>query len=497
MSSIRKQSVYGGVLAIIGVLVGFFNSGYFQPLVLEVEELGILRYILSISTVAIVVSGFGISNIIPRFFPFHNKQGNSGRFWGTVTWLLLVGLFLGNLGLGIYLNFFQDGLNSSYWSYVHGIFSGFFVFACMQTIASVLANVSLVIFMRDIFLKLGFIILLIVTLIEELNFYDFLLGVGSLYILSALYLFFHYLLIRKGRKKFSLRILPINSLKPMLSLGVFAMLASAATFLMKEVDLIMVTQLCDFEASGIYGLMIFISVLVGVPSRGLIAISTVKIGEAWSNGDLAFIKNLYTKTAQNQVVIAGSLYLLLVVNLVILWEFIPNGEVFSVGKWVALWLGLGQFVDLSSGISGEVLNNSSHYKLGVVFSAGLFLSMIGLNFLLIPEFGISGAAFGTFLSQLVHNLLRWLVLYWKFGLNPFNSHFLKSLLLFLGLFLGAIYYTSLGRDQGLIEIGIINLGLIAIYGFYILLSSNANDLQSRLIVYFGKIGINLRSIFNI
>jgi O-antigen/teichoic acid export membrane protein len=46
--------------------------------------------------------------------------------------------------------------------------------------------------------------------------------------------------------------------------------------------------------------------------------------------------------------------------------------------------------------------------------------MIGLNFILIPIYGINGAAFATLLSTIMFNLIRFIFLLVKYGMHPFT-----------------------------------------------------------------------------
>ncbi len=64
-----------------------------------------------------------------------------------------------------------------------------------------------------------------------------------------------------------------------------------------------------------------------------------------------------------------------------------------------LFIGLGRMVDLVTGINGTILGTSPKYKYELYFSVTLAILTVVTNYMLIPQYGINGAAFATFLSM--------------------------------------------------------------------------------------------------
>ena len=491
MSTIRKQSVFGAIFAVLGVFAGYLNSGLLQPLILSVEDYGIFKYILSITSLAVVISSFGIANVLLRFFPKYRGTSRESTFWKFIATHSGVGFVLGVIGLLSYLHFLQDELPRIYFGVVVFIYSGFFWFRVGLNLLNTLSKVSLVILIRDVILKLGFVVALGLTYFNALTFSSFLDLVVILYFVLALLLFASFLRSKPKPNDTDMDAKPWK-LAPLISLGIYSMLTTSSALLVKELDVLMVTSLAGFKSTGIYGLMIFVAALVNVPSRGLVAVSSVRLGDAWSKNDLGFIQNLYYKTAKNQSFIGGFIFLMLLINLNVLWEVIPKSEIFKEGVWVVFWLGLGQIVDLSSGVSGEILNYSKKYKTGLFFSCLLILLMIVLNFILIPIYGMSGAAFATFVSQVVHNFLRGIYLFSKFRLKPFDSGFRFVFFLFLFLFSLVMVANYFNFGTKISSSIILSTVLSITYGYFLLKGPWLPDLKDRLKVYFYKIGINIK-----
>jgi O-antigen/teichoic acid export membrane protein len=126
--------------------------------------------------------------------------------------------------------------------------------------------------------------------------------------------------------------------------------------------------------------------------------------------------------------IIGSLLLIGIwANLESLYSFIPNGEIYIQGINVVLFIGLGKLSDMIFGTNGEIIVMSKHYKFNVVAVGILAILTIALNLLLIPKYGIEGAAIASFLAMLTFNLSKFLFVWVKFKIQPFSLGSIKLL----------------------------------------------------------------------
>jgi hypothetical protein len=64
--------------------------------------------------------------------------------------------------------------------------------------------------------------------------------------------------------------------------------------------------------------------------------------------------------------------------------------------------------------------------------------------ILIPEYGLSGAAFASLLAISIHLVMKWIFIWLKFGFQPYNLKFL--LVLFLGL--ATYFITDIFPESG-------------------------------------------------
>ena len=70
MGHIKKQTIKGSVYSYIGVFLGFLISGLLLPRLLTTEENGILKLLISYSTLFAQFASFGFTNATTRLFAF-------------------------------------------------------------------------------------------------------------------------------------------------------------------------------------------------------------------------------------------------------------------------------------------------------------------------------------------------------------------------------------------------------------------------------------------
>lgn len=484
MVHIRRQSVLGSIFAILGVVFGFLNSGFLQPKLLSTEEIGILRYFISISGVVASLAALGMPPVLIKYLPESKSAGYEEKLHRLIIKFLGTGLLLGLVVLFVYLNFFQDSLDKHWFSYVYQFFILIFLLGSVVSWIDVHGLTSKSIFARDVLIKFGFIAVLVALYYFGFSFQIFLYLIEGIYFLGIFILIYTIFSKNIGPKLKAIKSNIKLPLRPIVSLAGFSLISNSINFLKREIDILMVADLIDFSATGIYAIMMFFAVLVEVPGRGLNAIVPVRIGQLWAQKDMTALNRLYHKTSQNQLIIAGFVYAALLAVMPVAFAIMPNGDTFSAGYMVVVWLGLAHFTQLSFGDSGRILYYSEKYRYNFYFTLLMLVMVIGLNWLLIPRYGLNGAGFATFLSQLILNFIRWAFLRKQFNLQPFNTKSLYAFILF-ALSLGFVLIVQNGLEFRSVfihsAIGVFPIALV--YFFIIRYSNIAVDLRDRIETY--------------
>jgi len=182
------------------------------------------------------------------------------------------------------------------------------------------------------------------------------------------------------------------------------------------------------------------SSVIEIPSRALGNIAFPLVGKAWANNNIEEVKNLYKKTAINQLVIGGLIFIGIWINIdqiiAILIEISQESFDYSSIKYVVFFLGLAKLFHIASGINGGIIMTSKYYLFGTYITISLIFITLFTNWIFIPIYGIVGAALATAISLLLFNLVSFLFLLVKFKMQPFTMKtFLTVIIGFSAFFL--------------------------------------------------------------
>jgi len=133
----------------------------------------------------------------------------------------------------------------------------------------------------------------------------------------------------------------------------------------------------------------------------------------------------YKKVSLNQLLMGSLLFILIWTNIDSIYAILPNGDKYVGGKYVVLFIALSRLVDSGFNFGLSILSLSKYYRSYLFFI--FFLAGLGIvtNRIFIPIWDISGAAFSTFISFVVYNLLVIFIVYKKMKVSPFSNGMLK------------------------------------------------------------------------
>jgi O-antigen/teichoic acid export membrane protein len=101
------------------------------------------------------------------------------------------------------------------------------------------------------------------------------------------------------------------------------------------------------------------------------------------------------------------------------------GESFAAGSTALLILAFAEIINAGTGICGPVLDMTGHTGLKLFNSITLTVLLIGSNALLIPRYGVMGAAIASLIGIGVSNLMCLVEIWWLERLWPFDWSFWK------------------------------------------------------------------------
>lgn len=428
MGTIKRQGIFSVLIAYLGVSIGFITQLILQTEFLSKEEIGLLRVLKSCTDIFVILAQFGVSTMLIRYFPFFkNDRTNHGG-------ILFLAFLIGFLGYGLIsllftflrpsiIHFYieKSPLIVEYLWYILPFALFLMLFKIMVSYSRSLYQIIVPNFIHDILIRLGIAFLIILYGLEFFGFNILVGGYVSLWGMAFLLLIAYYQMKGKLYVRPQKAIFKNPKLKEMLSYSSFVILGDATVIIQSQMDTLMIPWLLNLGDTGIYGIAYVIATIVEMPRRSLNQITVPFVTKAWKENDLATIKKLYQKTALMQLV-AGCLFFIGIwCNIDSLFRLIPNGEIYAAGKYVVCFIGLSRVFDMSMGINTEIIVTSKYYRWNVL----LVFVVIGFtfisNYLLIPTYGIEGAAFATLLTFIVYNIIRYFFILIKFDMQPLTA----------------------------------------------------------------------------
>ncbi len=211
------------------------------------------------------------------------------------------------------------------------------------------------------------------------------------------------------------------------SISLYGLLNSISNVAALQIDAIMINMYLDDAAVGVYVITFYFGTLVFIPSKALNKIAPALIAKAFKEKDIATIKDIYYRSCQNLFLIGTLVYLGLLVNLDNVFNIIPT--TYESGKYVIVLIGFANLVRMAGGSNNPVITYSKFYKVATLFLVIYTVVIILSNFIFIPIFGIIGAAIATLASIIIHDLMKFIFIKVKFGLNPYNTQYIIVMIL--------------------------------------------------------------------
>ena len=206
----------------------------------------------------------------------------------------------------------------------------------------------------------------------------------------------------------------------MFRFSTLSFIGTSSMIIIGKVDSLMVAGLLGFASNAIYTTAFYMATVIEIPKRAILQTTMPLISESFDKNNLTEIESLYKKVSLNQFIIGALLIIGVWANLENIFTLVPKGEVFEAGAYVVLIIGFGKLMDMLFGPSSEIIVLSKFYAYNIAFVIVLAATVIVLNLLLIPQYGITGAAIGSALALFIFNLVKSILIFIKFNIHPFT-----------------------------------------------------------------------------
>lgn len=424
MNVVARQTFKSTVYIYAGVGIGFVSNALLMPQYLTPDQIGAIGLLVSYSMILSSLGALGFQNTIIKFFPyFRDPERKHHGFLVLTLGITLAGavlaviLFLILKPVMVNSNAQDSPLFVTYINYIIPLIFFQLLFGNLDYYNRALYNASTGTFLKEFFQRLLIIIALVPLIYQWYTYREFVRAyVAAFGVIACLIII--YLLVNQS---FLLRWPDFRSInqkvwKSMTSLSLFGLLNGMSSLIITRIDSVMLNEYYSTYETGIYVTLMYFGTIVIMPSRALRGIAPTVIGQAFKENNLPEIATVHRESAVNQYLIGSLLVVGLWVNINNIFFILPAA--YETGKYVVLFIGLMNLVKMGSGLSEYIINYSRYYKYRTGLTLFLVVLIILSNYLLIPVYGISGAAFASLLSIFINRLVYFILVKRFFNINP-------------------------------------------------------------------------------
>lgn len=460
----KKTNIINLFVNYSGLLLGFVNT-FLKSKTLSLEEIGLISTMLTISGLTVVLINNSIPNVIQKFYYNFKEDINNKSSFIKLNFVVSSSIFfitsiLLLLFKSVILTRYNSPLVERYYYYVFFLIfaeylSAIYSFIFRMEFLSAIGN-----FIRTFLRSFLNTMFLIAILLFDLSFKTyFILFISVQFVQLILFMTFFTVKIDFNiSSKFNF---DSHSLKQFLNYGFFMFFSSLAGYLTTTVDKLMIGAMINLSELGVYTISISLVLFLKVIGTSFQNVYHPMISSFWSKNDVSGINRVYKENTNIQLYLGLLLFIFLnVFSTPILNIF---GKSFVSGAVVLLFVSLGEVVNLGTGMCGGVIAFSKYYKFDFFSRLILMVLAILTNILLIPKFGINGAAFASFISLACYNIAKVLFVKIKLKLLPYNLTSIKIISIGIIFFFIVKYCQIFMNLKNIIQIALFCLLITFLY----------------------------------
>ena len=452
MGIIAKQSIQGTIVTYLGVAVGFVTTFFVLTRFLSAEEIGLARVLIDAATLFIGLAQLGTSSSIIRFYPHFSENKaetllNGNQYapkeeHGFFFWTLVIPLLGFALFTAIYCACFTPlsqwfGEKSPLFVEYYYMVIPMAFFMLYQTIFETNANVRMHIVIpravRELITRIGLLIVYLLYAFECLDINGYVIALCVVYAVAMLCNMGYLFSLGEISLRPDMQFLRQNRslIRQYVLYTGFLLISAVASVLAPTLSSFFITAEMGLSFTGIFAIATYIAVMVSIPYRSMTAIASPQLATAIKKDNQHETAHLMQQVSSTLLLIGGMILCMIWLNIDLIFHILPNGETYASARQVVLILGTSQLIIAVCSFTSSALNYSRFYAFSLLFSFILTALSILLNNLLIPHFGMNGAAISNLLAYSIYFLLIVLTVRFTLHTPTFTHQHLKIILLII------------------------------------------------------------------
>ena len=364
-----------------------------------------------------------------------------------------------------------------------------------ETNSNLLLRIVLPKFVREVGLRVGTLAIYLLYYYKVIDFDGVVVSFCVLYGLATLINVVYLLSLKRVSFKVEWKYIKPQLKRDFLFYTLFMLTAALAGNVIPMLSKFFVAGEAGFRLAGVFTIATNIAALVEMPYRSLGAISRPHISDAMAKQNIKLADSLCKTVALHQFIAGSFVFFIVWINIDFLFDLLPNGDIYRLGKWAVLILSLSRLIYSTLGVITTALSYSKYYYYSLIFTILLATMSIILNSWLVPKWDITGGALANVGSYLVYFVLLLAFIKWKIGVMPLSKKLIPVAAIVLALFALNWLWTSvltplfvnlfenpifgLAINAALKSALFLVLGMVALYKLKV--SQSVNDLVGKVL----------------
>ena len=448
MGIVARQSIKGTLATYLGVAVGIITTFFVQTRLLTTEEVGLMDVLMQSAILLSGLAQLGTCTSAMRYYPlFKDEDSKDHGFFG---WTLIVPL----VGFALFLALFyafrvpliayfskKSALFIDYIYYVIPLAFLMLYISVFETNSNLLMRVVVPRFIREVGLRVMALFIYILYGYHYISLKGMVIAFCASYGIATIVNIIYLFTLQRVSFKIDRKYLTPKLKRDFLIYTAFLVTSALAGNITPLLNRFFVTGNEGLAMGGIFAIAIYIATLVEMPYRSLGAIAKPQISQAMADNNIAEADSICKSVSLHQFLVGSFIFLIIWINIDLIYDLMPNGDVYHAGKLVVLVLCISRLINSTLNVGITVLSYSKIYYYSLFFTILLTVLAWYLNMRLVPVWGMNGAAFATLIAYLVHYILLLILIRLKIGTFPIEEKHIVVVLIMAVLFLLDNFWT--------------------------------------------------------
>lgn len=472
--SLETVAKGGGILflgTIIGILLAVVNQ-ILLARILGVDNYGLFYLAFTIVTFFLPFTTLGLYGSLPRFLPFHNGRGENDVTRSTIRFSQILVFFISIL-IYVIVYLFSENIsvnifhNSNLTPVLKYFSAGIPLLSLSNIFEAIIRSYKAVKFKVVVF-DIGIWVVRLFFFVPFIVFGFALFGAIVSYLIAMIFtIFISMFFIRKRLFLDQLKYQTVPVAKRLLSFSWPIAVTGIISLFYLKTDVLLLGYYFNSVDVGLYMPALIIAQYVTLFATPFAYIFLPVVSELFGKAKKVSIESLFKSASKwiFMMVLPVFIYLLLFPKEVIILLY---GSGYSEGYIPLIILAAGISMNTFTGMTGSILVGGGYTKLNLTVEIIASITNVSLNVILIPIFGILGAAIGTSASYFTRNIASLVFVYKTTKMHAFNKKYIRivisGLVTFIIFYLLKVFVFPLFASQFFVL-----LAGVLLLGFYSLL----------------------------